>query len=112
MDSPMDNPGVTLNRMTPEAFHATAVEPVVDITRDPHAAVDVDVWPYAEMAMAMEFPDQDTARWDVRYVYASADGRHQHVFIRTHRRKLFLVIVLSTAKTAIVGHHVLDMRMN
>jgi hypothetical protein len=103
-------PLVKLNRMTREAFHATAKEPVTDITRDPNAALDVDIWPYVEVAMAAEFADQNTSRWDVRHVYREAENRYQHVFVRTHRRRLFLVIVLAVADQSIVGHYVLDMK--
>jgi len=101
--------GVPLHRMSREAFMATTGGSMDDITRDPAAALDVDVWPYAETAISMEFPQQNAAKWDVRYVYRSPDHAHQHVFIRTHRRQLFLVIVLEAQGPGIMGHYVLDM---
>ena len=98
-----------LNELSQEQFQATVREPLLEVTRVPEAALDVDIWPYAEAALAHHYPEQDTEAWDVARVYVGADNAWQHVFIRTDRKRLFLVIVLDVEQATVTGHHLLDL---
>ncbi|MDX1571696.1 MAG: hypothetical protein R3200_14545 [Xanthomonadales bacterium] len=94
--------------LTAEEFEATVEEPMRDMTRIPGAAVELDIWPYADAVLEQEYADQDTAKWDVKRVYCNAPNTFQHVLIPTHERNGYLVIVIDVGNERVLGHYRLN----
>ena len=98
-----------LNPLSVEAFEATASEPMKDVTNNPHAAIPVDLWPYADQALAADFPAEATDDWDVCQVFQNREGTYQHVVIGLPKRSDRLVIVLALEEQCIHGHVSMDL---
>ena len=90
-----------------ETFEATMVEPMTDVTRNPFAAVDVDLWEYADPVLDRHFPGEITASWDVSHVLQNADGTYQHVLVGPPRQAARVVIVIGLEARLISGYFLL-----
>ena len=96
-----------LRRLTDTEFEATFVPPMRNVTET--AQELAKVWPYAEAAMARDFPGAHTCNWDTEYVYEDANAKWQHVLINTEMPNAYLVVVVEIATKSILGHHFLNL---
>jgi len=96
-----------LRQLTEAEFEATFATPMRNVTQS--AREIVEIWPYAEAAIARDFPDAHTCNWDAEYVYEDPSARWQHILINTEMPNAYLVIVVEVASKSIVGHHFLNL---
>ncbi|SFN71714.1 hypothetical protein, partial [Dokdonella immobilis] len=85
----------------------TFAPPMRDVTSS--AEEVVSIWPYAEEAMAHEFPGVETSNWNVEYVYEDPSGSWQHVLINTEIQNAYLVVVIDINAESILGYHFLNL---
>lgn len=96
-----------MRELSRSEFEATFIKPMVNVTTT--AEEVVEIWPYADSAIAAAFPDVQAQHWDVGYVYESSDRKYQHVLIETHQENVYLAIVIDKADKVIIGHHKLNL---
>jgi hypothetical protein len=96
-----------LHRLSETEFEATFVPPMQDVTDS--AQQLVEIWPYAEAAMAQDFPGAHTCNWNTEYVYEDAHRNWQHILINTEMANAYLVVVVEVASKSIIGHHFLNL---
>jgi hypothetical protein len=96
-----------LRELSREEYETSFSPPMQDVT---HTAEEiVDLWPYAERALKETFSGACTCDLTVGYVYESGDGLFQHILVPSHISNVYLVVVVSKVRRAIVGHHRLDL---
>lgn len=88
-------------------FRSTFGVSMRDATAD--AEEIVDLWAYADQAIAETFPDTNDWEWRVDRIYESSATQHQHVLLPAPRDNAYIVIVIGIEQRAIVGHHLLDL---
>ena len=92
-------------QLTDAEFKACLAEPMLNVTDEAEAVVDI--WPYVDdlNLTALGLPHLN----DVQYVYRDAAGRYDQVLIGTGRFNSLLVIVIDLQRRTIHGHHLLDL---
>ena len=97
-----------MTALTEAEFKATMQEPMVDVTTSPGDVVDI--WPYvASVARSVSLPALVLEKELVDHVYRSGDGVHDHVLLPTEKKNRFFVIIVDRTKSAVTGHHILDL---
>ena len=90
-------------------FAACFEEPMLDVTDDEDADLDIDIWPYVDSldpkSLGVESFD------DVDRVYQDARGRYDQIIIETDRPDIFLVVVVDIEARSIHGHRLLDLNV-
>ena len=90
-------------------FAACFEEPMLDVTDDEDADLDIDIWPYVDALDPKAF---DVERFnDVDRVYQDARGRYDQIIIETDRPDIFLVVVVDIEARSIHGHRLLDLNV-
>lgn len=69
----------------------------------------IDFWPYVDAIPVSDLRGFDFATGRVSYVWATDQGRWQHVMVACDRPNVFLVIVLLVDPPRVHGHHLLDL---
>jgi len=84
-------------------FKATIVAPMqrLDDIDDP-----IDIWPYVD-PIATRFHVHPDGLVDV--VYRTADGRFDHVCVKTTMKDVYLVVIVDIERRIVHGHHLLDL---
>lgn len=99
---------MSVKSLTKDEFLVTFSEPMKDVTGEESGAL-IDIWPYAEEALAQEVPDVSVDDADVDYVYLSGDGNYHHVGIWYGEPNIYLVVIVNLADASIYGHRILDL---
>lgn len=97
-----------MHELSRAEFDKTFAPPMTNVTGNEESFVDL--WSYAEPALSITFPDQETAKMDVEYVYESGDKRWKHILIGTLKPDCYFVVVVDRNEKSILGHHLLDLR--
>lgn len=88
-------------------FKSTFGVSMRDATAD--AEEIVDLWAYADQAVAETFSSESDWEWRVDRIYESNDGRHHHILLPAPRDNTYVVVVIDIERRVIIGHHVLDL---
>ena len=90
-------------------FAACFDEPMVDVTDDEDADLDIDIWPYVDALDPATYGVESFD--DVDRVYQDARGRYDQIIIETDRPDIFLVVVVDVRSQSIFGHRLLDLNV-
>lgn len=90
-------------------FAACFDEPMLDVTDDEDADLDIDIWPYVDSLDPKAFGVESFD--DVDRVYQDARGRYDQIIIETDRPDIFLVVVVDVRVPSIFGHRLLDLNV-
>ena len=68
-----------------------------------------DIWPYVDSLVPQDVGV--TRIGDVAYVYRDGAARYDHILLETEQEDTFLAIVFDLGARAILGHHLLDLKI-
>ncbi|MDD5260338.1 MAG: hypothetical protein PHD76_00675 [Methylacidiphilales bacterium] len=91
-------------------YRRTFLEPMIRIEGGENPSFDF--WPYVEGIPKEDYGGYDCSDGSVNFVWRSSDARYEHVLINTKEDKdVFMVIILDRSKKTVVGHRLLDLKM-
>jgi len=91
------------NKLTPEEFKATQINP----KRVEDSTPPVYFWAYVESIPAEDFEFFDCRDGQVTHVYRM-DDQYEHVLINSQYQGVAMVIVVDLKQGEILGHYLLD----
>jgi hypothetical protein len=67
------------------------------------------VWPYVDKVPLKDYAGFDICWRYVPFVYKTADGAYDHVFVSTRTQNVFLLVLRNNRSGEIFGHHLLNL---
>lgn len=93
--------------LSDDAFKATFMAPMRDVTADPGEVIDI--WDYVAAVPAGDLEGRTPQPPLIQCVYRSADGAYDHVLVITDAPDVYLVIVIDRTAMRVHGHRLLDL---
>lgn len=94
-----------MHRISDDEWPRYFAEPMRRLSQD--AEPPFEFWPYVEQIPLEHFEGFDCSAGQVDYAYLHPNGKYEHILINSNDRNVFMVIVLDTDASSVVGHHLL-----
>jgi hypothetical protein len=93
--------------LSQEAFLATIIDPMANVTAGANPLVDI--WPYVDQIPEGDLQGFVIENGVVELVYRTGDDRYDHVLVPTLTKNVYLVIVVLRTSPTVYGHHLLNL---